>query len=142
MCSWTWFFPDSIGPDRARDVFEVLLAEIGEINADLASDMIVSRGRDTDAAGVGDAFKPRRNIHAVSKDVMWLDNYVADIDANTESNSGAFRVGGRKFFDAGLKLQGCSNRSDCARKLRQETIASILDDAASVFGDRGCDAIR
>ena len=85
--------PDhGIGPDRAGDVFEVLLAQIGELNADLASDLIVGRRRDADTAGFCDAFKPCRNIYAVTKNVMRLDNHVADIDADTESNSPVFRI--------------------------------------------------
>jgi hypothetical protein len=74
VCSWARFFPDhSIGPDWAGNIFEVLLAQIGELDADLASDMIVGRRRNADAAGFCDAFKPRRNIYAVAKDVMRLD---------------------------------------------------------------------
>ena len=93
LCRRARSIPDhGIGPDRAGDVFEVLLAQIGELNPDLASDLIVGRRRDADAAGFCDALKPCRNINAVSKDVMGLDDYVADIDAHTESNAPVFRV--------------------------------------------------
>ena len=77
----------SIGPDRAVDVLEVLLAQIGELDADLASDLVVGRRGDADATGFCDALKPRRNIDAVSKDVMRLDDYVANIDADAEGNA-------------------------------------------------------
>src|ERR1700751_2561088 len=40
-----------IDPDRAGNVFEVLLAQIGELNPDLASDLVVGRRRDADAPG-------------------------------------------------------------------------------------------
>jgi hypothetical protein len=37
-------------------------------------------------------------------------------------------------IDTGLELHSRSNRFDRARKLRQEPIASVLDNAAAVFG--------
>ena len=131
-----------IGPDRTGDVFEALLAQIGELNPDLASDLIVGRRRDADAAGFCDALKPRRNINAVSKDVMRLDDYVADIDAHTESNAPVFRITDCKFLDTGLELQCSSNRFDRTRKLRQEPVAGVLHDAAAVFGNCGLDTVR
>jgi hypothetical protein len=42
------------------------------------------------ATGFCNAFGPRRYIYAVAKDVMRLNNYVADIDAHTESNPPVF----------------------------------------------------
>ena len=141
LCRRARPIPDhGIGPDRAGDVLEVLLAQIGELSPDLASDMIVGRRRDADATGLCDAFKPRRNIDAVPKNVMRLDNYVADIDAHTESNTPVFRVTDCKFMNARLELHSSANRFDRAWKLRQEPIASVLHDAAAVFGDRGRDS--
>src|SRR6266702_1485448 len=80
----------SIDPDRTGDVFEVPLAQIAELNPDLALDLIVGRRRDADAARFCDALKPRRNIYAIPKNVMRLNNHVADIDAHTESNAPVF----------------------------------------------------
>jgi hypothetical protein len=52
--------------------------------------LVVGGRRDADAAGFCDALKPRRNVNAVSKDIMGLDNYVADIDANAEGDTPDF----------------------------------------------------
>ena len=131
-----------IGTNRAGDVFEVLLAQIGELNPNLAANLIVGGRRYANAAGLCNAFKPCRNIYAVAKNVMRLDNHVADIDADAESNPSIFRIGGREFFDAGLKLCSGSNRFDRAWKRCQEPVAGILDDAAAVVGDRRRDTIR
>jgi hypothetical protein len=89
-----------------------------------------------------DALKPRRNIHAVPKDVMGLDDYIADIDAHTESNAPVFQIADCKVVDAGLELHSSSNRFHRARKLRQEPVAGVLHDAAAVLLDRGFDTAR
>ena len=82
-----------------------------------------------------DALKPRRNIHAVAKDVIRLGNYVADIDAHTESNAPVFDIAGCKIVDASLELQGSSNRLNRAQKLRQKSVAGVVDNAAAVLRD-------
>ena len=73
---------------------------------------------------------------------MRLDNYVADIDAHAESDAPVFRVTDCKFLDAGLKLHSSPNRFDRARKLRQEPVAGVLHDAATVFRNRRADSVR
>src|SRR6266487_4993107 len=124
------------------DVFEVLLAHIGELNSDLAADLIISRRRNADATGFCDALKPRRYVNAVSKNVMSLDDYVADIDAHTESNAPVFQLTDCKFLDAGLELHSSADRFDRARKLGQEPVAGVLHNAAAVFGDCWLDSFR
>ena len=104
--------------------------------------MIVGRRRDADAAGLCDAFKPRRNVNAVAEDVVGLDNYVADIDAHTECNAPVFHVTDCKLVNAGLELHRSSDRFDRARKLRQEPVAGVLHDAAAVFGNCRGDSVR
>jgi hypothetical protein len=61
---------------------------------------------------------------------MRLYNYVTNIDAHPESNAPVLRIAVSQVVDAGLELQGSSNRFDRARKLRQEPIASVFDNAA------------
>jgi hypothetical protein len=73
---------------------------------------------------------------------MRLDNYVADIDAHTESNALVFRVSDCELFDAGLELHSGSNRLNRARKLRQEPVAGALDNAAAVVSNFRGDSVR
>src|SRR5882724_6882693 len=135
--------PDhGIGSDGAGNVFEVLLSQIGELNADLALDMIVGRRRDADAAGFCDALKSRRDVDAISKNIIGLDDYIADVDAHAESNTPVFRLSDCKFLDAGLELHGCANRFDRAWKLCQDPVSRVLHDAAAVFGNCGDDSVR
>jgi hypothetical protein len=60
-----------------------------------------------------------RHLSLAKPDVMWLDDYVADIDANTESEALVFRVPDRKFMNAGLELHRSAYRFNRTRKLRQ-----------------------
>jgi hypothetical protein len=76
-----------VGPHRKRDVFGTLDTQIGEFNPYLPPHVIVNGRRDADAAGICNALKLRRNIHAIAKNAIRLDNHVADVDADTEGNS-------------------------------------------------------
>ena len=73
---------------------------------------------------------------------MWLDDDVADVDTHAEGNTPVLRLSPCNFLDTGLKLNGSSNRFDRAWKLRQEAVASVLHNAAAVFGNRGRDTVR
>jgi hypothetical protein len=64
-----------------------------------------------------------------------LDDYVADIDAHTESNAPVLHIAASQVVDAGLELHRSSNRFDRARKLRQEPIASVFDNPTAVFSN-------
>src|SRR5580704_4021765 len=70
---------DRIGPDRAGDVLEVAQTEVGEVNSDLAMDLIEHRRRQTDATGLGDALEPRGNVDAIAEDVVGVNDDVADM---------------------------------------------------------------
>jgi hypothetical protein len=128
--------------DWPRNIFKAPFAQIGELNRDFASDVIVGGRRDADTTGLCDAFKPRRYVYAVPKNVMRLDNYVADINAHPKGNAIVFRLIDCKFVNVVLELERSSNRFDRARKLRQEPIASVFDNAATVFTNCRGDSVR
>src|SRR5260370_16786517 len=110
MPRWIGGIPEhNIDPHRALDVFEVLFAQISELDVDLSADMIVNGEGNADAARFCDALKPRRDIDAISKDVMGLDDYVADVDTYTESNTPVLRLSRCKFLDPGLELHTSPN---------------------------------
>jgi hypothetical protein len=118
--------------DWPRNILEALLTQIGELNSDLSHNLIVGRRRDADAARFCDALEPCRNIYAIPEDVMRLDNYVADIDAHTESNALVFHVIDGKFVDACLELHSGPNGLDRTGKLRQKPVAGVFDNAAAM----------
>ena len=75
---------DAVDAHRPGDVLERLLAEVLEGEIELACGVLVHPRRDADAARLGQAFEPRRDIDAVAKDVAVLDDDVAEIDADAE----------------------------------------------------------
>jgi hypothetical protein len=131
-----------VNVDRPGDILQRLLTRVIDIERQLIARVSEDCPRDTYAAGFGDRIKSRRNVYVVSKDVMGLDDYVADIDAHTESNAAVFRITDCKFMNAGLELDRSSNRLDSARKLRQEPVTGILHYAAAVLRNRRLDTAR
>ena len=73
---------------------------------------------------------------------MGLDDYVANIDAHTESYTSFFNLTGCKFLGSSLELQSSSNRLNRAWKLRQETVTGVLHEAAPMLRDRGGYTLR
>src|SRR5258706_702275 len=71
----------------AVDVLQPLLAQIGELDLDLASNLIVRRRRDADTSRLSNALKPRGDVDTVPEDVVALYQDVTEIDANPEQHS-------------------------------------------------------
>ena len=127
--------------DRPGDILQSLLARVLNLERHLIARVIEDCLRDADTAGFGNGLKPCRDVDAVPKDVMRLDDYVADVDAHTERNAPVFSIIHCKFMDTVLELHRSSNRLDRARKLRQEPVAGILHDVAAVFCDYRLDNV-
>jgi hypothetical protein len=62
----------------------VLLAQIPEGELDLACCILMNASRDTDAAGLGQAFEAGGDIDAVAKDVAVLDDDVPLMDPDAK----------------------------------------------------------
>ena len=59
------------------------------VDVEPVADLIAHRRRDADAAGVRHRFQPRRDVHAVAKNVVVLDDHVAEIDADAKDQAAA-----------------------------------------------------
>ena len=119
VCSWAVLFADhGIDPNRAGDVLEVLLAQIRELNSDLAANVSVNRSRNTDTAGFGYPFKSCRDVNVITEDIVGFDNNIANIDPCAEANALVLRIIDRQVMHAVLELNRGPNRFDSARKLR------------------------
>src|SRR5439155_10341107 len=76
------FRAGAVGAQRPGYVLEALLADVGELGFDLAAHLAKSIFGDADAAGLGDAFEPCRDVDAVAEDVVALDQDIAEVDAD------------------------------------------------------------
>jgi hypothetical protein len=74
----------AIDAQRPGDIFEVLLADVFELGIELPADLAVGVFRDADAAGLGNAFEPGRDIDAIADDVVALREHVAKMDADAQ----------------------------------------------------------
>jgi hypothetical protein len=112
-----------------------MAAERMAIEIELTPDLLVNGMGDANGARLGESLKACSYINTVPEDIMSFDNRVADIDAHTECNAPVFHLTDCKFLDASLELHGSSNGLDRTRKLGQEAVAGVLDDAPAVFVD-------
>ena len=74
--------PNPVDSYRTGDVFEPLLAEILERKVELARYVLPHPRRHTNAAWIGQAFEPRRNIYPVAENIPVLYNDIALVNAD------------------------------------------------------------
>src|SRR5476649_1301081 len=70
--------------DRSGNIFDRLLAQIFETEAELVAHLIMNDARNHDSTGIGERLQPRCHVDTVAKDVVTVDHNVADIDADAE----------------------------------------------------------
>ena len=74
-----------VSADRPGDVLELLLAAVLKANVQLAFDFAMDLGRDQDAARIGNALKPSRDVNPFTVDIALLVNdHVAEVDADPQ----------------------------------------------------------
>ena len=71
---------------RTRNVLYGLLAEIGKGHRKLVAYLVVGRPRDAYASRLAKRLQTGRDIHPVAKDVLAIDDDIADIDSNPEND--------------------------------------------------------
>src|SRR6516165_357727 len=125
----------AIYPDRPADVLELLLADVLEGEVELARDILMNASRHADAARLGQAFEPGRDVDAIAKDVAVLDDDVADVDADAELDTTVRGQRGIAFAHRRLYLGRAAQRIDDAGELDQQPIAGRLDDASVMAGN-------
>jgi len=79
--------------------------------------------------------RTRRDIDAVAKDVVVVEDHVAEINADAQFDSAVRRNACVALGDRLLHLDRASHRIDDAGKLHQQAVAGGLDDAAMVLGN-------
>ena len=127
--------------DRPGDVLDAVLAQVDEADRKLLADMLAHGRADADLAGLGERLEPRRDVDAVAKDVLVLDDHVADIDADAKADVLAFIDVGIAVFHALLHHDGAAHRINDRGELDENAVTRGLDDTALVLGDQRIDEL-
>jgi len=114
-------------------------AERTIIEIELALDLVVNGLRDANGAGLGERLEPGGDVDAVAKDVVTVDDDIAEIDTNPQLQAALGR--GRVVYRTRgpLHLDGATQRVDDARKIRQHAVAGRADDPAAMRCDQRVD---
>src|SRR6185437_15052383 len=132
---------DAIDAHDLFDVLQALFAEVDELRIDLAAHLSPGVLRDRNAAGLGNAFEPSREIDAVAINVIAFNYDIADVDADTEHDRPVFRAISVDLPHSPLNGYGAFNGIYDAPKLDQSAVAHKLNNATAVLTDRGIDEV-
>src|SRR5215472_2422909 len=125
----------AIDPDGLGDVLQVLLAEILELERELALHLALYAARDVDRAGLRHGLEPGRDIDAVAKEIAPFDHDVAEIDPDPEYDPLILRDIGIGGFHGALQLDSACDGIHRAAEFDQDAIAHQFDDAAVKLAD-------
>src|SRR3954447_14471946 len=121
-------------PNGSLDILYIDTAAILKTNIDARSNALVDNRGNANSTGCGERLQPRGNIDAIAVDVFAVDNYVAEIDANSKHD----REAGRFFILHNRRLHRHSavHGVNDATELRKRTVANQLYDPAIMVGYR------
>ena len=132
---------DPIDAHGTRDVLQALLAGIDEVGRHLALHLPPGVLGNRDAARFGNALDPRRDVDAVAKDILALDDDVADIDPDPELDRIGFGATGIVLPKLSLNFDRAGDSVHGAREFHQRAVAHKLDDTAGMGGNRRVDQL-
>jgi len=125
----------AINPNWFGDVLDLVLAKILVAKIELLLDLVEYRSCESDATRLGKRLQTRRNIHAIAKQVIALDDYVAKIDTDAQSHAAIFRQIGVVSFKFALDIDRTAHGFDRARELGDNAVASAAEHPAMMPGD-------
>ena len=120
---------------RLVDVLHGLFALVDKGDVQLVSDLISHNRRARDAAGRGEPLKTRRDVHALSVEVLALDNQVTEVQAEPEHDAAVFRTAGRTLCHPALDIYRAPHSIHYAAEFSQRAVAHQLEDPPLVAGD-------
>jgi hypothetical protein len=121
---------------RLGNILQRLQTHIVEGNIDFAADLALGVIGDADASGFRDPFQTRGDVDAIAKNIVVIDDDVADVNADAEFDPGILRYIGVLPGHAALDFDGATRCVHGAGEFDQHAVAGGLDDAATMPGDR------
>jgi len=101
--------------------------------------LVVDVSTVTASLAVDDGPIESRNIDAVAKDIVFIDDDVAGVYPDAKFDPGVLWYISVLLRHAALDFSGASGGIDCARELNKHSVASGLDDTTAMGGDGGVD---
>ncbi len=135
------FGAQCIDPHRPSDIFDALLAEILDRVGAACRGFGLAPSARCRSRPAQRGFQASRDIDAVAKDVVILDDDVAEIDPDAEPDPPLVGHIGLAVDHRPLHLGGTAHRVDDAREFRQQAVAGVLDDAAPMLADLRVDEL-
>ena len=133
---------ERINPQRLGNVLERLKAHVADGELDPPLHLPVSVLGERDGAGLGDAFEPGGDVHAVAHQIaVGLLDDIAEVDADPELDAAVFRQARVALDQAVLHLDPAADRVDHATELDQHPVSRALDHPAVVNRDAGIDQV-
>ena len=86
---------------------------------------------DADAAGFRDPLQTRGDVDAIAKNIVLIDDDIADVYADTKFNPNILRYVGVLLSHSALDVDGATSCAYGAGELDQHAVAGCLDDAAT-----------
>jgi len=120
---------------RPVDVLDSDLASILKANVNAVTDAFIDDGGDTNAAGFGQRFQPRRDIDAVAVNIVALDDDIAEIDADAQHDRRWRAVGIRRQSGRALHRERAVHCIDHAAKLDNGAVANQFHNPPVVSGN-------
>ena len=119
----------------------LLLAEILEVEVQLARGVFLYPPRYRNAAWLGQGFEPSSDVDAVAEDIAVLHDDVALMDAHAELDAPFEWNIGVAHGHLLLHFSGVAQRVDDALEFEEDAVTGGLDDTASMFGYFGVDQL-
>jgi hypothetical protein len=99
--------------------------------------VVVGCSGDQNTAWRAGLFQSGRHVDAVPQEVLAIDQYVAEIDSDTQDNPALIRDLRLPFRQLLLDYSRAGNSLDDGTELGDQAVAGQLDDAAVVFRQQG-----
>jgi hypothetical protein len=107
--------------------FDLLLAEIGKGDGQLGPDLVAYRARNANPAGLGERFEPGRDVDTVAKQILALDEDIADMHADAEAHWLTHGAGGVFFGDGILNCDRTLDGVDRTGEVGDDTVAGAAE---------------
>jgi hypothetical protein len=128
-----------MGTHRPRNVLDLVFAHILERKIELIAHLIMHDAADPDAAWLRQGFETRRDVDAVTIDVLVINDDIAHVQTNPKLNTPFWRNLNIALGHLPLNIDCTAYGVDDTGKLNKDTVARRLDNAPAVFRDLGID---